>query len=132
MAIKLVAFLLNLSLVSSGLISVETPLGTLIGQKKIVQNKPINVFYGVPYTAEPPINELRFRRSRLIKRFPSDPYSALSYPARCPQQLPSYFGYNGKFNEDCKFLHSCSCTAYYAGIAELNCYCDSQVVNVTA
>ena len=101
MAVKLIVFLLNFSLVFGGLISVETPLGTLIGQKKIVQNKPINVFYGVPY-AEPPINERRFRRSKLIQRFPSDPYNALSYTARCPTQLPSYHNDNDTFNENCK------------------------------
>lgn len=33
----------------SSLISVQTELGNLIGYKKDVQNKTINVFYGVPY-----------------------------------------------------------------------------------
>lgn len=110
MTAKLFVLFLNFCLVSGALISLETELGTLIGQKKVVQNRPINVFYGVPY-AEPPVGQLRFRRTKVIKKFPTDPYTALSYKTRCPQQLPSYYAYNGTFDEDCKFCSDTFSTA---------------------
>lgn len=103
MTAKLFVLFLNFCLVSGALISLETELGLLIGQKREVQNKQINVFYGVPY-AEPPVGKLRFRRTTMIKKFPTDPYAALSYKARCPQQLPPYYvKFNGTFDEDCKY-----------------------------
>ena len=86
------------------MISLETELGTLIGHRKVVQNKQINAFFGVPY-AEPPVGKLRFRRTEVIKKFPTDPYVALHYKTRCPQQLPVYYAYNGTFDEDCE----CGC-----------------------
>ena len=81
------------------LISVNTSLGQLIGYRYNALNRTINVFYGVPY-AEPPVNELRFKRSKLIERFPSDPYGALDYKPHCAQGKTARFHYDDKFEED--------------------------------
>ena len=88
----------------SALISVDTKLGTIIGYKQDVRNQTINVFYGVPY-GEPPIGKLRFKKSKLITKFPQDPYPALSFKPHCHLPLAK-FNPNDKFDEDCK----CSAT----------------------
>ena len=89
---------------SSRLISLDTRLGTLVGYKKEVQNKTINVFYGVPY-AEPPVGKKRFRRTKLIKKFPQDPYLALDFKAHCPQKYRGIYHLNDTFSEDCLYLN---------------------------
>ena len=83
----------------SSLISVDTSLGPLIGYKDDVQNRTINVFYGVPY-AEPPVNELRFRPSKLITQFPSDPWDALNFKPHCVQPRSLKYHPEDKFEED--------------------------------
>ena len=82
----------------SSLVSLETDLGTLIGHKKIVQNRTINVFYGVPY-AEAPVGKLRFRRTRLIRRFPHETYNALRYKAHCAQKPAKKYDEDEVFSE---------------------------------
>ena len=83
----------------SSLVSVDTSLGKLVGYQDQALNRTFNVFYGVPY-AEPPINELRFRRSKLIQRFPNEPYSALDYKPHCAQPKRLKFHPHDKFSED--------------------------------
>ena len=88
----------------SDLIDLQTRLGRLIGYKKQVQNETINVFYGVPY-AEPPINKLRFRRTKLIRKFPQDPYDALKFKPHCAQRQAAKYNKNDKFSEDCLYMN---------------------------
>ena len=84
----------------------ETRLGTLIGYKKKVQNNTINAFYGLPY-AEPPIGKLRFRRTKLIRKFPQSPYVAFSLKPNCPQKWTNKNAYRQQdaFSEDCLYLN---------------------------
>ena len=89
---------------SVGSISVSTSLGTLVGTKQLVQNKTINVFYGVPY-AVPPVNELRFKRTKLISKFPKEPYYALDYTPHCQQVRSKKYDANDKFSEDCLYMN---------------------------
>ena len=89
---------------ASHLVSVKTSLGTLIGQRRQVQNRTVNVFYGVPY-AEAPVGELRFRRTRLIRRFPDEPYGALQYKPHCAQKRTKKYGEDEPFSEDCLYLN---------------------------
>ena len=84
---------------NDSLFSLATSLGTLIGYRKNVQNRTISVFYGVPY-AEPPVKELRFRRSKLIEKFPTDPYPALDLKPHCPQPRSRKYHPDDKFAED--------------------------------
>ena len=86
------------------LISLETSLGTLIGFKKQILNRTINVFYGVPY-AEPPIGKLRFKRTKLIEKFPQEPYRALDFKAHCGQKLAEKYHKNDTFSEDCLHMN---------------------------
>lgn len=93
----------------SSLISVETELGTLIGYKQQVQqqtSKPeyVNVFYGVPY-AEPPIGERRFRKTKLIEKFPSNPYTALDFKPHCAQPHRKKYHPDDRIEEDCLFAN---------------------------
>ena len=84
---------------SSALISVETKLGTVIGYKQEVRNRTISVFYGLPY-AEPPTGKLRFKKTKQIKKFPLDPYPALSFKPHCRIKFsPTSFNPNDKFSE---------------------------------
>lgn len=86
----------------SSLISVETKLGTIIGYKQDVRNQTINVFYGVPY-AEPPTGKLRFKKPKLIEKFPQNPYAALSFKPHC--YIPSAkFNPSDQFDEDCLYM----------------------------
>ena len=86
------------------LISVETRLGTLIGYKQPAQNQTVNVFYGVPY-AEPPIGKFRFRKSKLIERFPANPYAALDFKPHCAQPHAKKFHAGDRFEEDCLYAN---------------------------
>ena len=89
----------------SSLVQVETSLGRLVGYAQEVQNKTINVFYGIPY-AEPPVARLRFKRSKLIQRWPSDPYKALQFKAHCPLlKVPSRYNESDLFSDDCLYLN---------------------------
>ena len=89
----------------TNLISLNTSLGTLIGYKQNVQNKTINVFYGVPY-AEPPIKKLRFKKSKLINKFPSEPYLALDYKPHCILKFnPKSMHPNDSLSEDCLYMN---------------------------
>lgn len=89
----------------SSLVQVDTSLGTLVGYAQKVQNKTINVFYGVPY-AEPPVDALRFKRSSLIGRFPQEPYEALQFKAHCPLlKVPSRYNESDLFSDDCLYLN---------------------------
>lgn len=89
----------------SSLVKLDTSLGTLIGYAQDVQNKTINVFYSVPY-AEPPVDTLRFKRSRLVDRFPHDPYEALEFKAHCPLlKVPSRFNGSDLFSDDCLYAN---------------------------
>lgn len=89
----------------SDLVQVVTSLGTLVGYAQKVQNQTINVFYGVPY-AEPPVDALRFKRSRAIQRFPQDPYEALQFKAHCPLlKVPSRYNESDVFSDDCLYLN---------------------------
>lgn len=100
------------------LISVETELGTLIGYKQQVHhqrvfssegfenqaNASINVFYGVPY-AQPPVEELRFRRTRPMERFPTNPYNALQHKPHCAQRHAKKYHAEDRFDEDCLYAN---------------------------
>ena len=88
----------------SSLISLKTDLGTIIGYRKEVENRTINVFYGVPY-AVPPINELRFKKSRIINKFPEEPYSALNFKPHCAQSPDPKYHPADKFSEDCLYAN---------------------------
>ena len=89
---------------SSTLTSINTSLGTLLGYKKEVQNRTINVFYGVPY-ALPPIGKLRFRKTKLINKFPNEPYSALNFKPHCSKRDRKNFHPTDTFSEDCLYLN---------------------------
>ena len=82
----------------SGLVSVDTRLGTVIGYEQEVLNRTINVFYGLPY-AEPPIGKLRFKKTQPIKKFPNDPYSALSFKPHCRIRNLRNYHPNDNFSE---------------------------------
>lgn len=93
------------------LISVETELGTLIGYKQQVgqTSRPhhpqhINVFYGVPY-AEPPVQKLRFRKTKLIKKFPVNPYDALDFKPHCEQPHAKKYHADDRFDENCLYAN---------------------------
>ena len=86
------------------LTSINTSLGTLIGYKKEVQNQTINVFYGVPY-AFPPIGKLRFRKTKLINKFPNEPYSALNFKPHCLKKKHAQYHPTDTFSEDCLYLN---------------------------
>ena len=86
----------------SSLVSVYTKLGTVIGYRQDVRNQTINVFYGVPF-AEPPIGKLRFKRSKLITKFPQNPYPALSFKPHCYVQKKNFHP-SDEFSEDCKYF----------------------------
>ena len=92
------------------LISIETELGTLIGYKQQVQSKSrthpehINVFYGVPY-AEPPVEKFRFRRTKLIEQFPTNPYDALDFKPHCKQPHARKYHADDQFDENCLFAN---------------------------
>lgn len=86
------------------LVTVKTSIGTLVGQKAAVQNRTVNVFYGVPYS-EAPVGERRFRRTRLIRRLPEDPYKALRYKAHCAQRRTKKYAEDEPFSEDCLHLN---------------------------
>lgn len=109
MTIKLLvlSILLVLSSVHAGeqneqdersLVSLKTNLGMLIGYRKTVQNRTINVFYGVPY-AKAPVGKLRFRRTSLIRHFPDEPYNALRFKPHCAQKAASKYGKDEQFSE---------------------------------
>ena len=87
----------------TSLISLKTDLGTVIGYNKEVLNKTISVFHNLPY-AEPPIGQLRFRRTRLITKLPEDPYSSLDFKPHCAQKYTVDFNRNDTFSEDCLFM----------------------------
>lgn len=83
----------------SSLVLIETKLGTVIGYEQKALNRTINVFYGLPY-AEPPVGELRFKKTKLIKKFPHDPYSALSFKPHCRVlSTPGNYHPNDSFSE---------------------------------
>lgn len=95
----------KLEIKPSSLISLETSLGTVIGYEEQVQNKTINVFYGLPY-AEAPIGKLRFRKSKLIQKFPYEPYEALEFKPHCPLlKNNKKFDSTDLFDEDCLYMN---------------------------
>lgn len=95
----------ELELRPASLVKLETSLGSLVGYAQDVQNKTVNVFYGVPY-AVPPVDTLRFKRSRLVDRFPHDPYEALEFKAHCPLlKVPSRFNESDLFSDDCLYAN---------------------------
>ena len=100
---------------SSKLTSTNTSLGTLLGYKKEVQNRTINVFYGVPY-ALPPIGKLRFRKTKLINKFPNEPYSALNFKPHCPKAKHKQFHPTDTYSEDCLHLNIWTPNLEYAKI----------------
>ena len=86
------------------LINLKTRLGNLIGYKKEVLNRTINVFYGAPY-AQPPVGKLRFKKTKLIKEFPENPYRALEFKPHCAHKRPFYHHKDDVFSEDCLFMN---------------------------
>ena len=78
---------------------VETTSGKVEGfrQGEIFQ------FLAIPY-AEPPVGELRFKRSSLAQRIDSV-ISADNYKAACSQNIPPYSGPGLEMSEDCLFLN---------------------------
>ena len=86
----------------SSLVSVETRLGTVIGYKQDARNQTINIFYGLPF-AEPPTGKLRFKKSKLIRKFPSNPYAALSFKPHCHVSRIRY-NPRDRFDEDCLYM----------------------------
>lgn len=84
-------------------ISVETGLGNLIGYKQEVQNKTINAFYGIPF-AEAPVGHLRFKRSRMIKKFQNGTLAALDFKPHCAMRINRLIYHpDDRFEEDCLY-----------------------------
>jgi len=61
-------------------------------------------FFGVPY-AEPPVNKLRFKRSKLIKKFSFQPFYADQFRPHCEQARSKKYGDNAEFSEDCLYMN---------------------------
>lgn len=87
-------------------ISLNTSLGTLIGYKQnVLDNKIINVFYGIPY-GEKPIGKLRFKETKLVNRFPNRIYNATDFKPHCAMVINSLIYHkDDQFSEDCLYLN---------------------------
>nr|ABO31937.1 acetylcholinesterase [Liposcelis bostrychophila] len=91
---------------------VETSTGLVKGISKMVLDREVHVFYGIPF-AKPPVGPLRFRRP-----VPIDPwhgvFDATALPNSCYQERYEYFpGFEGEemwnpntnISEDCLYLN---------------------------
>lgn len=91
---------------------VTTTTGLVAGYTKIIANREVHVFTGIPF-AKPPVGPLRFRRP-----VPVDPWTgvlnATALPSTCYQERYEYFpGFEGeemwnpntKLSEDCLYLN---------------------------
>lgn len=81
-------------------VNVETKSGTVQG----FEENGIRKWYGIPY-AEPPINELRFRKPRAVKKW-DGVLETKKFSAKCPQVPIPIVEDNGIVqDEDCLYLN---------------------------
>ena len=79
-------------------VTVRTPLGNVSGRVAVVLNRNVHQFFGVPY-AEPPLNELRFRKPVPVQPW-SNTLDATEFASSCPQP-----GGGRGTSEDCLYLN---------------------------
>ncbi|KAK7498999.1 hypothetical protein BaRGS_00009808 [Batillaria attramentaria] len=91
---------------------VETTLGSVQGVRKTVNNRPVDVYYGIPF-ARPPVGDLRFKEP-----VPAEPWTgtraAVEMPNSCFQSIDMEFNRfkgvemwnpNTEMSEDCLYLN---------------------------
>ncbi|XP_054724249.1 acetylcholinesterase-like [Uloborus diversus] len=91
---------------SSTNIEVSTPEGTIVGNSNTYNDSPLHEFLGIPF-AEPPIGDLRFRKTRPLTLRPETLF-AQTMPPACPQYVQyDYPWYDNKpfISEDCLYLN---------------------------
>lgn len=87
-------------------IVVNTKNGRVRGNKQTVLEKSISTFIGIPY-AEPPVNELRFRKPKPVANW-DDILDANRWTPQCPPHMggePDYYHLNPNVSEDCLYLN---------------------------
>lgn len=91
---------------------VNTTTGMVQGYTKIIANREVRVYTGIPF-AKPPLGPLRFRRPVPVDRWPGV-LNATKLPNTCYQERYEYFpGFEGeemwnpntKLSEDCLYLN---------------------------
>lgn len=91
---------------------VATTTGLVAGYTKIIANREVHVYTGIPF-AKPPVGPLRFRRPVPMDRW-TGVLNATALPNTCYQERYEYFpGFEGeemwnpntKLSEDCLYLN---------------------------
>lgn len=80
-------------------VSVDTPVGKILGYEKHVEDISVEAFYNVPF-AKPPLGELRFALPQPFGRV--EQIEAPKSVSACPQ--PSFINMSFPASEDCLHL----------------------------
>lgn len=94
---------------------VETTSGRIRGYSQTISNKNVNTYLGIPF-AEPPVNDLRFKRPEPVKNW-TETLECKTLSNCCPQtKFTTFVGtagekgeeqwnYNTNISEDCLYLN---------------------------
>lgn len=93
-------------------VQVNTVNGPIVGETLVLErSQTVHRFLGIPY-AEPPIGDLRFKKSIALGRNWSEPLQATQWPKRCSQDPNQAWNLaaksmetNHEMSEDCLYLN---------------------------